>query len=174
MPLPLEKLRVYPNPWCFWTLKDGPQGFLAHGGTRGVGPLRYIGAAKPLVREARPAGDPRGNDAKYEASSWPGLNPDLVSGTPLEFPANDPFVRDRLVDGSLVAADASTAKGTGALFDSLEKARAACIRDFEAHYGPGSFAEKFAGKPFVPGAKAKEKTDEGAVPVESTGKGGKG
>lgn len=151
MPLPLRKLRVFPNPWTLITLDDGPQGALAYGGARNVGALRYLGSVpKVVVRESRDVGDPRGNDAKY-LFTYPALDPSLTTGTPLELPAGDPFFHDRLHDGSLIPADEATAKAfPRAQFKSLLEARSAGIAEFESHFGPGSFAENFAGKPFVP------------------------
>lgn len=170
MPLPIRSLRVFPNPWSVITLENGPQGALAFGGTRNVGPLRFVGAAPAVVvREARPEGDPRGNDAKY-VFSFPSLAEDLISGTPIDLAANEPFWRDRLADGSLVAADEATANATGALYTSLEAARAAGIKEFEAQFGAGSFAEQFKGKPFVPAAK--QAAPPAAASGADTGTGG--
>jgi hypothetical protein len=157
MPLPLRTLRVFPNPWEHWTLENGPQGALAFAGSRNVGPLRYVGAMPRVnVREERDIDDPRGNDAKY-VFSYPGLNPELTDGTAIELPAGDPFWHDRLHDGSLIPADARTLKAfPDSRFKSLTEARAACIADFESHYGTGSFAAAFEGKPFAPAPAANQ------------------
>lgn len=175
MPLPLRTLRVLPNPWEHWTLENGPQGALAHGGGRNIGPLQYVGGVVPSVnvREVRDEGDPRGNDAKY-VFSYPTLNPELTEGTPVEVSAKDPFFHDRLHDGSLIPGDEATRKAfPHSRFKTLIEARAACIADFESHYGPGSFAEQFAGKPFVPTAKASMARAQSASDESSKSKGDK-
>lgn len=155
MPLPLRKLRVFPNPWILITLENGPQGALAYSGARNIGPLRYVGAVPRVdVLEARDLGDPRGDRAKY-VFTFPGLDGTLLGGEAIELPANEPFFHDRLHDGSLVPADVATAKAfPESRFKSLAEARAAGIAEFESHFGPGSFEEAFSGESFAAGGKA--------------------
>ncbi len=152
MPLPLRKLRVLPNPWANIHPDHGPQGICVRdSGGHTSGTLQYLGATPRVnVLEKRDEGDPRGNRAFY-VFSYPSLSAalDAASGEPFEVPVGSAYYTDRLQDGSLVAADEATAKATSARFKSLAEARKAGIAEFESHFGVGTFAEAFRGKPFV-------------------------
>lgn len=156
MPLPLRTLRVLPNPWAMIHPDNGPQGVCVRdSGGRANAPLEYLGATVRVnVLEARDAGDPRGNRAFY-VFAYPSLTPALdgpAEGGVIDVPAKNAYYRDRLQDGSLVPADAVSAKDSGALYTDMKAARAAGIKEFESHFGAGTFAEAFKGKPFVPSA----------------------
>lgn len=155
MPLPLRELLVLPNPWAMIHPDNGPQGVcVKDSGGRANAPLEYLGARhKVNVVEEREAGDPRGNRAFYEFT-YPALTPALdgPQGDPIKVPAKNAYYLDRLADGSLVPADAATAKASGALYATMAAARAAGIAEFESHFGAGTFAEAFKGKPFAAGS----------------------
>lgn len=153
MPLPIETFRVYPNPWTHIDLKRGPQGCCTKAMREDHPRVEFVGATRSLTttREAsvvtvrgRTAAGPQG--ARYDTRfNYPGLNPALTGGTPEEVTAYPPdgfYYRDRLVDGSLVPADAETlAAVPESRFKSLAEAKAAAVADFDAHFGSGSFEQ---------------------------------
>lgn len=176
MPLPLRKLLVLPNPWAAIHPEKGPQGnCLVDVSGREDAPTRFVGAARAaVVVEKRKANDPRGDrvDVRF---AYPALKPGLLDGTPIEVPANSPYYRDRLTDGSLIPGDERTAKAVACRFESLKDAKEAAVKAFDADHGEGSWLEleKLLGDE----AKAAPKADEPVV-ISGTGgakkEGGKG
>lgn len=138
-------LRVYPNPYASLDAEGNPDGVVRYDPTLGLpGVVHYVGArvaARWADRSAAPAGPlrpppsvSRTNDGRFRRVAREAV----FDGAPVEIP-DSPYHRERVRDGSLVAADERSARACGVPFVArevaLDRAKGRACERFKAQTG---------------------------------------
>lgn len=138
-------LKVLPNPYASLDAQGNPDGVVRYDPALGLpGVVHYVGAtvtAKWVDKSGAPAGPLRPPPAvakKNDAHFRPVERAVTFSGEAVDIP-DSPYHRERVRDGSQIAADPQTARACGVPFlpyaAAIERAKARACEKYKAQTG---------------------------------------